>query len=113
MFKQMTDIMATTPDLTKLKHIIAQQLHIYYETLEDGTNVLRHIRVHQRTLQMPADGGVTVDIVTPEGKIATGKVDSASIEDDSVQLQGLTPEAREAMENHFATDDDVRSALGL
>lgn len=105
--------MATAPDLTKLKHVIAQQLHIYYETLEDGTNVLRHIRVHQRTLRMPADGGVTVDIVTPDGKIADGKVDSASIEDDSVQLHDLSPEAREAMENNFATDDDVRAALGL
>jgi hypothetical protein len=105
--------MATAPDLTKLKHVIAQQLHLYYETLEDGTNVLRHIRVHQRTLQMPADGGVTVDIVTPDGKIATGKVNSQSVEDDSLGLQDLSPEAREAMENHFATDDDVRSALGL
>ena len=84
----------TTPDLTKLKHVIAQQLHLYYETLEDGTNVLRHIRVHQRTLQMPA-GGVTVDIVTPDGKIADGKVNSQSIEYDSVQLQDLSPEARE------------------
>ena len=108
----MTDIMAT-PDLTKLKHVIAQQLHLYYETLEDGTNVLRHIRVHQRTLQMPADGGVTVDIVTPDGKIGTGKVNSQSVEDETLELQDLTPEAREAMENHFATDDDVRSALGL
>ena len=58
-------------------------------------------------------GGVTVDIVTPDGKIATGKVNSQSIEDDSVQLQDLSPEAREAMENNFATDDDVKAALGL
>ena len=83
--------MATTPDLTKLKHVIAQQLHIYYETLEDGTNVLRHIRVHQRTLKMPADGGVTVDIVTPDGKIATGKVNSQSIEDGTIETQDLNP----------------------
>jgi len=103
----------TVPDINKLKHVIAQQLHLYYETLEDGTNVLRHIRVHQRTLQMPADGGVTVDIVTPDGKIADGKVNSQSVEDETLELQDLSPEAREAMENHFATDDDVRAALGL
>ena len=105
--------MATAPDITKLKHVIAQQLHIYYETLEDGTNVLRHIRVHQRTLQMPADGGVTVDIVTPDGKIADGKVNSQSVEDETLELQDLSPEAREAMENKFATDDDVKAVLGL
>lgn len=97
--------MATTPDLTKLKHVIAQQLHIYYETLEDGTNVLRHIRVHQRTLQMPADGGVTVDIVTPDGKIATGKVNSQSIEDGGVQMEDLSDDVKEQMAERVSQQD--------
>ena len=96
--------MATTPDLTKLKHVIAQQLHIYYETLEDGTNVLRHIRVHQRTLQMPADGGVTVDIVTPDGKIADNKVNSRSVEDRTLQVEDLAPEA-------FTTPQEARDIV--
>lgn len=97
--------MATAPDLTKLKHVIAQQLHLYYETLEDGTNVLRHIRVHQRTLQMPADGGVTVDIVTPEGKIATGKVNSQSIENESVEMEDLSPRVKEQMADRVSQQD--------
>lgn len=102
-----------TPDLSKLKHaLVNAPLHFYYEVMDDGTNVLRHIRVQQRKFDVPADG-VTIDVVTPDGKIADGKVNSQSIEDETVELQDLTPEAREAMENHFATDDDVRAALGL
>lgn len=104
-----------TPDLAKLKHaLVNAPLHFYYEVTTDGAEVLRHIRVQQRKFDVPADGsGITVDVLTPDGKIADGKVNSQSVEDDSLQLQDLSPEAREAMENNFATDDDVRSALGL
>ena len=107
--------MATTPDLTKLKHLLVPStLHFYYETQDDGTNVLRHIRVNQRTFGVPADGsGITIDVLTPDGKIADDKVNSQSIEDETVELQDLSPEAREATENQFATDAEVRGALGL
>lgn len=95
------------PDLTKLKHaLVNAPLHFYYEVTTDGAEVLRHIRVQQRKFDVPADG-VTIDVVPPDS------VGTEQIEDGSVQLQDLTPEAREAMENSFATDDDVRSALGL
>jgi len=104
-----------TPDLTKLEHLLVPStLHLYYETQDDGTNVLRHIRVNQRTLDVPADSsGITIDVLTPDGKIADGKVNSQSIEDETVELQDLSPEAREAMENNFATDEEVKAALGL
>ena len=99
--------MATTPDLTKLKHaLVNAPLHFYYEVTDDGTNVLRHIRVQQRNFDVPADG-VTVDVVPPDS------VGTEQIKNETVELQDLTPEAREATENNFATDDDVRSALGL
>jgi len=102
-----------TPDLTKLKHaLVNAPLHFYYEVTDDGTNVLRHIRVQQRNFDVPADG-VTIDVVTPDGKIADGKVNSQSVEDETLQLQDFSPEAREAMENNFATDDEVKAALGL
>lgn len=95
------------PDLTKLKHaLVNAPLHFYYEVTNNGAEVLRHIRVQQRKFDVPADG-VTIDVVPPDS------VGTEQIEDGSVQLQDLTPEAREAMENSFATDDDVRSALGL
>ena len=93
--------------MTKLKHLLVPStLHFYYETQDDGTNVLRHIRVNQRTFDVPADG-VTIDVVPPDS------VGTEQIEDGSLQLQDLSPEAREAMENKFATDAEVRTALGL
>ena len=96
-----------TPDLTKLKHaLVNAPLHFYYEVTTDGDEVLRHIRVQQRNFDVPADG-VTVDVVPPDS------VGTEQIKNETVELQDLTPEAREAMENNFATDDDVRSALGL
>ena len=96
-----------TPDLTKLKHaLVNAPMHFYYEVTTDGAEVLRHIRVQQRKFDVPADG-VTIDVVPPDS------VGTEQIKDETVELQDLTPEAREAMENNFATDDDVRSALGL
>lgn len=96
-----------TPDLTKLKHaLVNAPLHFYYEVTTDGAEVLRHIRVQQRKFDVPADS-VTIDVVPPDS------VGTEQIKDETVGLQDLTPEAREAMENNFATDDDVRSALGL
>jgi len=96
-----------TPDLTKLKHaLVNAPMHFYYEVTTDGAEVLRHIRVQQRKFDVPADG-VTIDVVPPDS------VGTEQIKDETVGLQDLTPEAREAMENNFATDDDVRSALGL
>ena len=96
-----------TPDLTKLKHaLVNAPLHFYYEETDDGASVLRHIRVQQRKFDVPADG-VTIDVVPPDS------VGTEQIKDETVELQDLSPSAREAMENNFATDDDVRSALGL
>jgi hypothetical protein len=96
-----------TPDLTKLKHaLVNAPLHFYYEVTADGAEVLRHIRVQQRKFDVPADG-VTIDVVPPDS------IGTEQIEDDSVQLQDLSPEAREAMENNFATDSDVKTVLGL
>ena len=101
--------MATAKDLTKLQHVyIDGPLHFYYETAADGTRTLHHIRVNQRTYNVPADGsGITIDVVPPNA------VGSEQIEDGSVTMQDLSPEARGAMENHFATDDDVKAALGI
>lgn len=86
--------------------LVNAPLHFYYEVTTDGTNVLRHIRVQQRKFDVPADG-VTIDVVPPDS------VGTEQIEDGSLQLQDLSPEAREAMENNFATDAEVRTALDL
>lgn len=96
-------------DLSKLNHtLVNAPLHFYSEVLADGTEVLRHVRVQQRTFAAPTDGsGITIDVVPPDS------VGSAQIEDGSVQMADLSPEAREAMENQFATNDDVKAALGL
>lgn len=100
--------MAKTPDLTRLKHsLVNAPLHFYTEVQSDGTEVLRHIRVQQRNFRVPTDGGITIDTIPPDS------VGTEQIEDGSVQMQDLSPEAREAMENQFATDDDVKAALGI
>lgn len=94
-------------DLSQMKHyLVYPPLHFYTETAEDGTEVLRHIRVQQRTFDVP-EGGITIDTV-PQNSVGTNQ-----IEDGSVQMADLSPEAREAMENNFATDEDVKTVLGI
>lgn len=94
-------------DLSRLKHtLVNAPLHFYSEVGDDGTEVLRHIRVQQRTFTASADG-ITVDTVPADS------VGSEQIRDGGVELQDLSPAAREATENSFASDDDVKAALGL
>ena len=96
-----------TPDLSKLQHaLVNSPMHFYTEVKEDGTEVLRHIRVQQKNFKVPADG-ITIDTIPADS------VDSDAIKDGSVQMEDLSPEARAAMENQFADDDDVKAALGL
>lgn len=79
--------MAKTTDLSSLKHVLTQQLHLYYEPQDDGTNVLRHIRVHQRTFNVPSDG-ITIDTL-PDDFIGT-----EHIKDGTVQEQDLSPQLK-------------------
>ena len=96
-----------TPDLSQLKHaLVNAPLHFYTEVKDDGTEILRHIRVQMKVYEVPADG-ITIDT------LPANSVDSKAIKDETVELRDLSPEAREAMENKFADDGDVRSALGL
>lgn len=87
--------MTTQKDLSQLGHVYVDgPLHFYYETAEDGTRILRHIRVNQRTYQVPSDG-VTIDTLPADS------VGSAQIEDGSVQMEDLSPD-------NFATNDTVQ-----
>ena len=79
--------MAKTTDISSLKHVLAQQLHLYYEPQDDGTNVLRHIRVHQRTFNVPSDG-ITIDTL-PDDFIG-----SEHIKDGTVQEQDLSQQLK-------------------
>ena len=106
-----------TPDLQQLKHaLVNAPLHFYTEVKDDGTEILRHIRVQMKVYEVPAEG-ITVDSLPADTvgaeQIKTGAVGTDEIKDGSVELRDLSPEAREAMENQFATDDDVKAALGL
>ena len=87
--------MANKKITTQLKYVYtASPLHLYYETLEDGTNVLRHIRVNQRTYQVPADG-ITIDVV-PENSVG-----SKQIENESVMLEDLNEEVTDRLTNVY------------
>lgn len=80
------------PNLSKLKHTIASQLHLYYETQPDGTNVLHHIRVHQRKYNVPTDG-ITIDEL-PDNIIGTEQ-----IKDGTVQEQDLSQQLKAGLLN--------------
>lgn len=82
--------MAKTTDLSSLKHVLAQQLHLYYEPQDDGTNVLRHIRVNQRTFNVPSDG-ITIDTL-PDDFIG-----SEHIKDGTVQEQDLSQQLKSGL----------------
>lgn len=81
----------TTPDLTKLKHtLVNPPLHFYCEMDEDGTETLRHIRVQQRTFQVPADG-ITIDTVPPDS------VGTEQIIDEAVEMEDLSKQVKDEM----------------
>jgi len=93
--------MATKPDLTKLKHILVPStIHFYYETTSDGVNVLRHVRVYQRTFQIPADG-VTID------KVPLNSVGSEELKDGSVGKVDVDDEVKEGLDelNNVGIED--------
>lgn len=78
-------------DITKLKHVLVPStLHFYYETTDDGTDVLRHIRVNQRTFEVPADG-VTIDVVPADS------VGTEQIKDEGVEMDDLSKGVKDEM----------------
>ena len=86
-------------DLSKMKHyLVNAPLHFYTETADDGTEVLRHIRVQQRVFNVPADG-ITIDTVPPDS------VGSRQIEDGSVMLDDLNPEVKDSIADRVTQDD--------
>jgi len=82
-----------------MKHyLVNAPLHFYTETAEDGTEVLRHIRVQQRVFNVPADG-ITIDTVPPDS------VGTRQIEDGSVMLDDLNPEVKDNMADRVTQED--------
>lgn len=76
-------------DLSQLEHYLANTpLHFYYDKKEDGTQVLRHIRVQQRKFEVPADG-ITIDTL-PANSVGTEQ-----IKDEGVQMQDLSREVKD------------------
>ena len=88
----------TTPDFSKLNHwLVNAPMHFYTETKDDGTEVLRHIRVQQKNFEVPADG-VTIDVVPPNS------VGSQEIKDGSVQMEDINP-------GIFTTTEEARAIV--
>ena len=91
--------MANTEDLSNLQHFLAYPpLHFYYETDEDGNQVLRHIRVQQRSFEVPADG-IIIDTVPPDS------VGTEQIIDKSVKLEDLNQEVTDSIADRVTQDD--------
>ena len=81
-----------TPDLSKLKHSLVNcPMHFYYEEKDDGTAVLRHIRVQQKPYEVPADG-ITIDTLPADS------VGSDQIEDESVQKRDLHKDVQDTLD---------------
>lgn len=79
-------------------YLVNAPLHFYTERADDGAEVLRHIRVQQRTFDVPADG-VTIDTVPPDS------VGSQQIEDGSVMLVDLNSEVKDNMADRVTQED--------
>lgn len=79
-----------------LRHILAQQLHLYYEQQSDGTNLLRRIRVNNYKLDVPEDG-ITIDNL-PADIIGTEQIKDGAIllEDLNTQVKQQTQQAAQA-----------------
>ena len=82
-----------------MNHYLAYTpLHFYYEIDKDGNQVLRHIRVQQRTFEVPADG-ITIDVVPPNS------VGTEQIEDESVKMVDLHPEVKDSIADRVTKDE--------
>lgn len=79
-------------------YLVNTPLHFYTEVAEDGTEVLRHIRVQQRVYNVPADG-ITIDTVPPDS------VGTQQIVNSSVQLEDLNKEVLDNMADRVTQDD--------
>jgi len=87
-------------DLSVLNHyLVNSPLHFYTETSEDGTEVLRHIRVQQRTYNVPADG-ITIDTVPPDS------VGTTEIKDESVEMQDLSQNVKDKMHHSYDPENE-------
>ena len=97
------------PDLSKLKHsLVNSPMHFYTEVKEDGTEVLRHIRVQQKNFEVPADG-ITIDVLPPESvtseAIAPEAVGSQAIENHAVKMEDLNPEVTDQIADRVTQQD--------
>lgn len=78
-------------DLTGLRHaLVYAPLHFYTEVQDDGTEVLRHIRVQKHNYQVPAEG-ITIDSL-PDNIIG-----SEHIKDGTVQEQDLSQQLKSGL----------------
>jgi len=95
------------PDLSKLKHsLVNSPMHFYTEVMDDGTEVLRHIRVQQKVYEVPADG-ITTGTVPPDS------VDSSSIKDGSIQSQDLSDEMKDKLRVSYDNEEGGIKIGGL
>ena len=75
--------------LSQFRHSLAYApIHLYTELQEDGTEVLRHIRVQNHTYEVPPEG-ITIDTL-PDDSIEGHHIKDGTVEkkDMSSQLQG-------------------------
>lgn len=91
--------MAKTEDLSKMQHYLAYPpLHFYYEIDKNGKQVLRHIRVQQRSFEVPADG-ITIDVVPPDS------VGTEQIEDGSIMMDDLNKDVKDNIADRVSSDE--------
>lgn len=82
-----------------LRHLYADgPLHLYYDTLDDGTKVLRRIRVNQHTFATP-DDGVIVDI--PDNSVGTEQ-----IKDGAVETEDLNQDVIDRMTHSYDSQNE-------
>lgn len=92
-------------DLSKYKKFIVSGIMFYYEETEDGQRILRHIQVFNSRTILNVEGNVGIDVVP------ANSVGSKQIEDDSVEMEDLSPEVREKIGQGSGLTEEEKQAV--
>lgn len=93
--------MATKADIKKMPSIVSKNTRYFYEVDEQGNKIIRHILIGspENILQIPSDGQITIDTLPADS------VGSKQIENESVEMEDLSPRVKEQMAERVSQQD--------
>lgn len=93
--------MATKADIKKMPSIVSKNTRYFYEVDKQGNKIIRHILIGspENILQIPSDGHITIDTLPADS------VGSEQIENESVEMEDLSPRVKEQMADRVSQQD--------